>query len=645
MSAIAGIYNLNEESVNLEHGRSMMKNLEKFPADDIQTWHKEKVFLGCHARWITPESRGEKLPYYNKKKRLAVTADAIIDNREELFEKLQVDRTQQKSITDSELILLAYEKWGEDSPKFLVGDFAYIIWDEREQKLFGARDFSGARTLYYYKDQRRFAFCTIIQPLLELPYTEKKLNEQWLVEFLAVTSPVDSMEASITPYETIEQIPPSHCISVIDGKVRLTRYCDVTINNRLKLKSNEEYVEAFQEVFQQAVKSCLRTYRGVGCQLSGGLDSGSVASFAVKALKGEKKLHTFSYIPVADFVDFTPKHIFADESPFIQMTVNHVGGIKDHYLDFEGRDSYSIIDDITDILETPYKFFQNSFWRQGMFEKAQEQGIGVLLSGGRGNLSISWGLALDYYSLLLKRMKWLSLMKELNGYREKVGGPRLRRIPKIARRAFPFLNRMLSSEPSNNNPLIINRDFASRMKVYDKLKAYGIDQTGWFSTTNIYEQRVRHFGDVFHWNATNTFSAKLSLRYGLQYRDPTNDLRVIRFCLSVPEEQYVQNGLDRALIRRATKNYLPDKIRLNQRYVGTQGADWVHRMTPYWDVFVDEVRTVSTDQRILQFIDGQVIKEALSKIEKGPQIDHVGDIHYKIAMHSVILYRYLRQFH
>ena len=66
-------------------------------------------------------------------------------------------------------------------------------------------------------------------------------------------------------------------------------------------------------------------------------------------------------------------------------------------------------------------------------------------------------------------------------------------------------------------------------------------------------------------------------------------LRVIRFCLSVPEDQYVQNGFDRSLIRRSTENYLPDKVRLNQRIHGVQGADWVHRMIPHWDMFVDEV--------------------------------------------------------
>ena len=81
----------------------------------------------------------------------------------------------------------------------------------------------------------------------------------------------------------------------------------------------------------------------------------------------------------------------------------------------------------------------------------------------------------------------------------------------------------------------------------------------------------------------NFLLQNLSLRYSLWKRDPTNDLRVIRFCLSVPEDQYVQNGMDRALIRRATENYLPDKVRLNQQIRGVQGVDWVHRMMPRWD--------------------------------------------------------------
>ncbi len=113
MSAITGIIHFNNEPISIEHGTRLMSELQKYPADDIQIWHKENAFLGCHAQWITPESVGEQLPFYNYEKQLAITADAIIDNRNELFEKLQVDYSDRKNMTDSELILLSYQKWGK----------------------------------------------------------------------------------------------------------------------------------------------------------------------------------------------------------------------------------------------------------------------------------------------------------------------------------------------------------------------------------------------------------------------------------------------------------------------------------------------------------------------------------------------------
>ncbi|MDN3362361.1 lasso peptide isopeptide bond-forming cyclase [Priestia megaterium] len=645
MSAIAGIYHSKNEPVPVEHVGGIMGALQKYPANDIKVLHKGNIFLGCHAQWITPESVGEQLPYYDYERQLAITADAIIDNRDELFEKLQVERGRRKTLPDSQLILLAYQKWEEETPKHLIGDFAFMIWDEKKHKLFGARDFSGARTLYYYHTQQQFAFCTTIEPLLTLSYIEKQLNEQWLAEYLAIAGMIDAADASITPYKKIRQVPPSHSISVTEGRVILTKYCSLTSETKLNLKSNEEFVEAFQEVFQKAVTSRLRTHLNVGAQLSGGLDSGAVVSFAAKDTREKnKKLHTFSYIPPKDFVDFTPKQLIPNERPFIQSTVKYVGGIKDYYLDFAERSSYSEIDSLLATMEMPYKFFENSFWLKGMFEKSHDEGIGVLLSGDRGNFTISWGYALEYYAVLLKRLKWFRLLQELNQYSQNTGGARLRMLPVIARVGFPVIDKLFSQGTSYQLPKLLNQEFAVKTGVFTKLKEYGIDQTGWFPDADIYEERKRHFEDVFQWNAGNTLAAKLSLRYSVWKRDPTNDLRVVRFCLSLPEEQYVQNGLDRALIRRSTKDLLPDKVRLNQRTRGVQGVDWVHRMIPHWDAFTDEVEQLSTDKRILEFLDGQVIKTALLKIKQGVQPECATDPDYKILMRSVIIYRYIKKF-
>jgi asparagine synthase (glutamine-hydrolysing) len=645
MSAIAGIYKIKDGPINLEHGGILMKEFEKYPADDVQTWHNDKVFLGCHAQWITPESRDETLPFYDFERGLVITADAIIDNRNELFERLQVANGRRKGITDSELILLAYHKWNEDAPKYLVGDFAFMIWDEREQKLFGARDFSGSRTLYFYRNEQQFIFSTTIKPILSIPQIEKKLNEQWLAEYLAIIGIVDVVDTSATPYKNIEQVPPSHSISVVRDKVTINQYCRLTQGSQLKLRTNEEYLEAFIEVFQQSVTSRLRTYRQVGAQLSGGLDSGSIVSFASNILRlQEKKLYTFSYIPPKDFIDFTPSHLMPDERPFIESTVEHVGNIDEQYLPFEGIDSYSEIDRFLDVMEMPYKFFENSFWLRGMFEEAQQKNAGILLNGGRGNLSISWGSAFDYYVTLMKSLKWVRLISELKKYSNNVGASRMRLVSALAKEAFPILNNASEFESSYRFPMIINPEFAKRTNVFESLREHGMDESGWFSSTNIYEQRKKHFEDGFHWNASNTLASKLSLNYSLWKRDPTNDLRVIKFCLSLPEEQYVQNGMDRALIRRATKGYLPDKVRLNQNISGVQGADWIHRMAPIWKDFKDELQQMKKDKFLMDFIDDKVINAALHQIKDEANPESAINPNYKILMRSLIVYRFLNRF-
>lgn len=642
MSAIAGIIHLRKEPVPFEQGRNIMKGLEKFPADDIQVWHKHNAFIGNHAQWITPESVGEQQPFYDSERQCVITADAIIDNREELFEKLQIERSRQKEMPDSQLILLAYYKWGDESPKHLVGDFAYMIWDERNQKLFGARDFSGSRTLYYYKDQERFAFCTTIMPLFTLPGVKKELNEEWMAEFLAIPVNFESVDPSSTTYKLIEQLAPSHSISVIKGRVRLSRYCYLMEENKkINLKSDEEYEESFRDVFQKAVNSRLRTHHNVGAHLSGGLDSGSVVSFASKALRKEnKKLNTFSYVPVDGFVDWTHKSRIANETPFVQATVKHVGNINDHYLSFAERSPFTEIDEWLDTLEMPYKFFENTFWLRGMYEEAQQKNIGVLLNGQRGNWTISWGPVLDFYAELIKKMKWIRLYQELNQYSKNLGIHKSKIFSAARKKAFPAFYNMIAPKEPFHFPKIINPDFAKKTGVLTKLQDYGVD-VSLSKLPTAHEVRDRQFRQLYYWSLTGSYGAKFSLRYSIWDRDPTNDLRLIKFCLSVPEEQFVKNGLDRSLIRRATSEHLPDEVRLNMKSRGVQGADGVHRMANYWDAFIEELHLMSNDKRIGVLLNQDVIKKAITKIKDAPTPEYIFDFDFRILMRSLIVYRFL----
>jgi asparagine synthase (glutamine-hydrolysing) len=649
MSAITGIYNFNKHPINNEHCMNLMAALEHYPFDDRYTWKSDTIFLGCHNQWITPESVHERLPYYDNESQLTITSDAIIDNRNELFERLQVNQSRRNSITDSELILLAYQKWGKESPKYLIGDFAFMIWDERKQILFGARDFSGSRTLYYYKDPTRFAFCTIIEPLFKLPYIEKRLNEEWLAEFLVIPTMVESADVNKSVYKNINQLPPSHTITITNGTIKLERYWSLGTIETLKFKSDEEYQEAFRDVFNLAVTEKLRTHGKVGAHLSGGLDSGSVVSFASKALKKEnKQLHTYSYVPEDNFTDWTPNYYLADERPFIKETVQHVGNIKDHYLDFEGRSPLSEVDDFLELMEMPYKFFENAFWLKGITEKAHNEGVKVLINGARGNHSISWGtwkLNMDYYSSLLKGLKLYHLNKELDSYCSNFKTGKRVMLPIVARNAFPNLARLFKqiNKSDYHFPSFINPVFAQKTNVYERLQHQDVNISGEFRG-DLNQYRKKHYDQLYFWNKSGTATTKLSLRYSLWDRDPTNDLRVIQFCLSIPEKQYVQDGMERSFLRRATQNILPEKVRLNHHIRGIQGADTIHRMSSGWSLFLDEIDQLSRDSSMSEILNVEVIKNAVAEVREQPSPHYVWTDQFKILTRSLIVYRFLKTF-
>jgi len=644
MSAIAGIYEPEQGNSILEQGNRLMRSLSAFPCDASHGWHNGAVFLGCHNQWITPESVGESNPRFDTELNLSITADAIIDNRAELFSLLQVNTAERGTMTDCELIALAYRKWGTAAPQYLIGDFAFMIWDALEGRMFGARDFSGSRTLYYNWNGSRFAFCTIIEPLLALPGVNEELNEQWLAQYLAIAATVDCMDTSITVYRHIAQLQPSHSITIEGNQIILDRYCRLTAGERLRLRSNEQYVEAFREVYQEAVSSRLRTHKGVGAQLSGGLDSGSVVGFAANALRGTgKTLQTFSYVPIEGFIDYTPGYQIPNEKAFIQSTVRHVGGIEDHYFDFAGKDPYTEIDGMLETMEMPYKFYRNSFWLKGMFEEAGKRGLGILLNGGRGNLTISWGEAIPYYADLLKKLRWIKMMRGLKKLSMTMGTGRAALLSSVGREAFPVIEKLRPILQTYQLPPLIHPEFARRTNVYEKLSEYGIDDTGWLTVKNAFDNRRDHFEQTCYWNTSNTIASKLSLRYGVWKRDPTNDLRVIRFCLSLPEEQYVRDGMNRALIRSASEQILPDDVRLNHRKKGVQSADWLQRMESGWQSFIDELREMTADRSFLELVDETVVKAAYAKLLEGVSPSHANEPHLKTLMYSLVAYRFLRE--
>ncbi|UVI30999.1 asparagine synthase-related protein [Paenibacillus spongiae] len=643
MSAIAGILELSHEYSSGETMMHMMKALQKYPADDANIWRRDGLSMGCHAQWITPESINEELPRYDATRELAITADAIIDNRKQLCDQLDIDYSARKTITDSELILAAYMKWGRRAPKYLIGDYAFVIWDERRHQLFGARDLLGRRTLYYHHGPARFAFCTVINPLFEVPGIHKKINESWFAEFLAIPMMMDTIDVHSTAYGEIMQLPPAHSFTVAKGTVTIEQYDELAASSpKLKLKTNGDYEDAFREVFQEAVRSKLRTHRQVGVRLSGGLDSGAVACFAAKPLSQEGKvLHAYSYVPSAAFEDWTPRRLIADETPYIQASARYIGNIEENYLDFEGRNAIREMDTVLELMEGPYKFFENSFWLTGMLERAQEQNVGVMLNGSRGNYTISWGDPIDHYARLLRTLRWTNFYQEIKHYARVMRTGRSVVIPIIAKQAYAYWMRSALAKRKSAIPLVIHPDFAARTKVIEKLMPHHVGLADY--APDEVTARNNQFQRLSVSNHIGTSNTKLSLPYAVSERDPTSDPRVVRFCLSLPDEQYIQHGIDRSLIRRSTEGCLPDMVRMNIRARGVQGADWIYRMLPDWGAFRYQMEKLCRDSAAAHYLNVPQIKQSLEKLGTEPKLEYAFDHDARLLMRSLIAYRFIQQ--
>ncbi len=278
MSAIVGIYYLDNRPVNSLHLDHMLKSLAHRGPDGAEAWQEGPIGLGHGRLWTTPESVQEKLPLVNKTGDFILTADARIDNRNELIAALEVTDRPSHEITDGELILRAYERWGEYCPEKLLGDFAFALWDRRRQVLFCARDPFGVKPFYYYHSDRIFAFASEIKALLCLPEVPRRLNEVRVADYL-----LSILEDKvITFYWEIFRLPPGHGMTVGRERVLIRSYWSLDPTYAIRYDSNEEYAEAFHDLFREAVCCRLRSAFPIGSTLSGGLDSSSVVCMARK---------------------------------------------------------------------------------------------------------------------------------------------------------------------------------------------------------------------------------------------------------------------------------------------------------------------------------------------------------------------------
>lgn len=646
MSAVYGMYYDDGRPADPQTAAAMLDGFRQYHSDDSGVWRSGEVFLGCYAQHITPESVHEQLPYHDNQADLVITADAIIDNRQELFDHLAIPGGQRRGMPDSQLILAAYKKWGTDCPRHLIGDLAFAIWDDRRKNLFCAVDATGTRTLYYCRKPGMFAFSTLMKPLLVLPGMTPKFNDTWITDFLAMPSVMHQLDPEITLYEGIYLLPAGHLLTFGPGGAAKEVYWQVTRQPELRLSADAEYVEAFQEIFAEAVRCRLRSRRPVAVMMSGGLDSTSVACVAARELaQTGQRLPVFSALPMKGYQDWLQPTRVADESAYIEAVRQHAGNIDVTYCRSEKSHSLSDTTRLFAMLEQPYKIFENLFWIESILAGAQDRGIGVMLSGDGGNATVSWGANRPYYLSLMKDGKWPLLLREARAIAKRrrlslgrvLAGLTVACMPYDVQKAVAYLRYGREYDCRELSP--INPSYARDVQVADRFRRFGLDPL-FIRMGDPFSER-RQMLDAATFSHIGPFLTKQSLAYSIAQRDPTMDKRVVEFCLSLPEDQYVRGGEERRFIRRAMAGIVPDKVLLNETIRGKQSADWLQRLSPVWQEVIAEIKAIGNQGAARHYLDVGRICRTIAKIDEPTKVTPDSDS-VRMLLRAIIFCRFLQ---
>lgn len=538
-------------------------------ADGKGSWCDGQIAFGHQMFFTTPESLQEKLPCYHEGYRLAITADARIDNRTELIAILDLHAEAATGLSDSALILAAYAKWGHECVKHLLGDFAFAIWDASKEHLFCARDHFGVRPFYYCFQNGEFYFASQLRGILALPQISQELNEEKIVEYLSLY--FENKESSF--YQHLHRLPAASTLTVSAAGIHIEKYWSLDPTKEIRFNTYAEYDEAFRNIFTEAVRCRLRSAFSLGTALSGGIDSSSITCMAREILKQEdipRELQTFSAI--------YNKLEQCDERPYIN-TVIAQGGITPHLVPMDDISPFRAYVEMQQHQDQPY-FGTTMFLHLGLYTSVRSCGVRTMLEGFGGDSVIGHGWT--YFVELARGRHWRTLYRQAHAVAGSGRIAALRMAWKLG--VSPIISAFISNNLQGHGVRAkypLRRDMLERYQINKRITEFNHQlQRAW-------TERDAQYHDLSLGFYQGIFEAYdvVSTTYGVDARYPFWDKRLVEFCLALPPELKFHNGFTRYIIRRALDGILPHEIQLRRSKTG---------IAPHFD------EGISCDAQLLQ---------------------------------------------
>jgi asparagine synthase (glutamine-hydrolysing) len=626
MSALAGLWRFDGKPGVAEACRRMLSAQEIYGSDPRQ-WDDGAVVLGRRLYNLLPEDAFDRQPLAGAGGRYLLVADLRLDNRDELAVELGIGEPEARALPDAALLLRTWERWQEAAFDHLLGDYAFALWDALDRRLILARDPLGGRPLHYHEGKGFFAFSSMPKGLHALPDIPYAPDEVRTAEFLALIPEYGSRSF----FEGISRVEPGHVTTVTRDGIAHRRHWTPRPSN--SPTSYSDYAEGLRDQLDRAVKARLRGSRDrVGAHLSSGFDSSTVAATAARlTAKAGGRVVAFTSAPREGYDGPAPAGSLADESQIAAATTAMYPNIEHVILRPDGGSPLDQLDRLFFLFDRPVVNACNEMWMNAINAEAARRGIRVMLTGGMGNFTISYA-GLQFLTELAGQGRWLRLLREARAVL-KSGRIRFREVlavsigPWTPVRLWNAGRRLAGARRWDvRHYTALNQARRSELDLDGRARDQGLD----FS----YRPR-RSASDLRVWGMLRIDLANQAkgvlAGWGVDVRDPTRDLRLLEYCLSVPTEAFLANGVPRGLAIQAFGDRLPKAV-IDNPLKGLQAIDWHESLTASRERLREEIARLEQVPSAAAALDLERMRRLVEEWPTGGwHTSEVGD-QYRLAL-------------
>ncbi|MGB7203984.1 MAG: asparagine synthetase B [Anderseniella sp.] len=637
MSGIGAIFWKHRNNTDALEVERLVQGLRVYGPDrqhKIETGPCALVYAHCSRTKIHDVDAG---PVRGGDGRFAMVFDGRLDNRAELEAMLGVPN--RKTLTDGELVMLGWEKWQKETPRYLAGPFVFLVWDQMANTLFAIRDHLGKYGLSFHETSERIVVATAPKALFGVSGVPRQADMQKVADQLVQL--FHDGERSF--YKDVSRIMPAHVMTVTAERSSQSRYWNLQDVPAIKPDDPMQLVEQGKELLAAATINCLRGSKNPASLITGGLDSSSVAVTALDHLPAEHTLTTYTSVPMDSWDGRCSRGAYGDETPFVKAIADMHPRLKPQFVKSEGLGMFHLLDDFIDVAGVAPRNTMNFFWIHDIHERASAAGHDVLLDGSMGNATLSWsgeGIYLD----LLRKGRLRKLCSEL--FRE---GRKPRELawviynklflPALPQNSVKFLRWAREGFPSW--PLwalysAMDRDAFARMNMQDRMDKYNWN----FFTSGPFGKEIRQelMASAMVMEQADIMMGFKTL-HRIDMRDPLADLRLTQWCFGLDEEAFRHKGHGRGLIRQIMHGKLPEVV-LNNKASGSQAIDWHIRMSADLDMVADELSAIDDDADTSGLVD---VKRLRALVRQWPDKDPLSRIrpdttaaYHQVALPSAI---------